>query len=167
MCRRRSWSKTWRNLIPSAVAVDLAWLFRCHACSGAERTYTYFHLFSVKYEDEAKEYTSDVCRDCLLQAEEGKTNWSHQALKAYQQQRRTGGTVEFSRGMHGITFELVRTFQHERTRANKLEAKAANDQGGQREKQLGSLSAWVEVGDEKIQEEEAVRLLVRGELQAR
>ena len=57
--------------------------------------------------------------------EEGKTKWSHQASKAHQQQRRTRGTMESSRGMHGVTLEVVKIFQQERTRAKKFPAKAA------------------------------------------
>ena len=78
--------------IPSAAALDLEWLCRCHGCSGPERTYKH----------------------------------SQQALKEHQQQRRTRGTMEISRGMHGITFEVVRTVQQERERAKRLLAKAAD-----------------------------------------
>ena len=34
--------------------------------------------------------------------------------------------MEISRGMHGITFEVVRTVQQERKRAKRLLAKAAD-----------------------------------------
>ena len=64
--------------IPSA-AVDLEWLFHCHVCSGPERTYKYFQLVSVKYKED-----TDLCKTF-----QGKAYWLHQALKAYQHQRRT------------------------------------------------------------------------------
>ena len=70
--------------------------------------------------------TSEICENCSLHTEEGKANWSHQALKASQQQRRTRGTMEISGGVHGITFEVSRTFQQEKIRAKKLLAQAAD-----------------------------------------
>ena len=83
--------------------------FRCHGCSGPERAYRYFQVFSVKNNEDA-EYTRDLCDTCFLQTEEGKAQWFHEALKAYQQQRRTRGSMEISRGVHAITFAVVSTF---------------------------------------------------------
>ena len=42
--------------IASAAVVDFEWLFRCHGCSGQERTYKYFQLFSVKCKEKDEEY---------------------------------------------------------------------------------------------------------------
>ena len=41
--------------IPSAAAMDVEWLFRCHGCSGPERTYKCNQLFSVKHKEEHEE----------------------------------------------------------------------------------------------------------------
>ena len=109
-----------------AAAVDLEWRFRCHFCSGPERTYKYFEFFIAKFKEEDEEYTRDVCKKCLLKTEGGQVSWSHQALEVHQQQRRTGGTMEISRGLHGITFEVVRTFQQELIRANMVMAQASD-----------------------------------------
>ena len=57
-----------------------------------------------------------VCKKCFFQTEEGKANRSNQFMKQYQQQRRTRSTMEISRGMHGITSDVIRTFQQERVR---------------------------------------------------
>ena len=65
-----------------------------------------------------------MCNNYVVREQEGKTNWSHTVLKAHQQ-RRTRGTIEISRGMHGITFEWFRTFQQKKIRAKKLLAKVA------------------------------------------
>ena len=104
------------------------WLFRCHCCSGPDRTYKYFPLLLVTYKEEDEEYTKDLCKNCFLQTEESNATRSHQPLKAYQPERMTRGTVEISRGMRRITLEVVRTFQQERTRATKFLRKAAGVQ---------------------------------------
>ena len=78
----------------------------------------YLQLSSVKYEDEDEEYTKDLCKNCFPRTEEDTANWSHQALKAYQQQRRTGGMMEISRGTVAPS--------KKRTRAKRLLARAAD-----------------------------------------
>ena len=50
--------------------------------------------------------------------------------------------MEISRGMHGITFEVVRTFQSERLGAKKLSAKAA-DREVQEELDMSQLHASI------------------------
>ena len=108
------------------IPVDLVCLVRCHGCSRPERAYTYSQPLSVTYKEDDEQYNIHLCKNCFLQREEGKAKRFHQALKAYQQEQRTRSTMEIGRGMHGITFEVLRTFQQERIRAKQLLAMAAN-----------------------------------------
>ena len=87
-----------------------------------------FQLLSVQVKDEREELTLDMWKKCFLQTEEGTANKTNQPLKTYHQQGKTKNTTEISRGMHGITFEVIMTFQQERIRAKKLLAKAATTQ---------------------------------------
>ena len=48
--------------------------FRCHGCSGPERTYTYCRLFSVKYKEEDGECTRDLWKECF------RKNWGREGI---------------------------------------------------------------------------------------
>ena len=48
-----------------AAALDVEWRFRCHGCSGPERTFKHCLLFSVQVKSEEEEYTMVLCNKSL------------------------------------------------------------------------------------------------------
>ena len=87
----------WCRRLALGVALSLSWLQRART-----HVQVLAALLSKSSRKRKREYTKDMCKLCFLKAEEAKTNRPRQALKAYQQQRRTSGTTESSRGMHDV-----------------------------------------------------------------
>ena len=60
---------------------------------------------SVQVKDE--EHIMDLCKKCFRRK---KATRPRPIKKQHQQQGRTRGAMEISRGLHGLTFEVIKTF---------------------------------------------------------